>query len=159
MKAWACAPFVIILVLVLLFGRGRHVNHFPLKTLCFLWIFVWYNERLHRIFWIFFITFPYLEHTNLNKHMWSVGHHKILFPEIQKIVLASNFEDIFGSHISGIGGQNFLWKLFFSEKSNIPKMKKIWVSQCTNVLILLYCYRQWRLLRAYFETLMTLLQN
>ena len=126
MKAWACTPFVIILVLVLLFGRGRHVNHFPLKTLCFLWIFVWHNERLHRIFWIFFITFPYLEHTNLNKHMWSVGHHKILFPEIQKIVLASNFEDIFGSHISGIGGQKkiFFGNCFSLKKATYLKWKK-----------------------------------
>ena len=38
--------------------------------------------------------------------MWSVGHHKILSTEIQKIVMASNLRDNFGSHISNTGGQN-----------------------------------------------------
>ena len=68
------------------------------------------------IFSYFFITLPHLEH----KHMWSIGHLKILSPEIQKIVMVSNFWVILGSHISGAGGQkNFFAKWCFSDKSNI----------------------------------------
>ena len=52
--------------------------------------------------------------------MWSIGHLKILSPEIQKIVMVSNFWVILGSHISGTGGQkNFFAKWCFSDKSNI----------------------------------------
>ena len=74
--------------------------------------------------------------------MWSVGHHKILSREIQKIILASNFRDIFGSHISGTGGQKhfFPWKMVLS-----LKMKEIWVSQYAKVLILPDSYSQWLL--------------
>ena len=64
---------------------------------------LWWYQQDDRIFSYFFITLPYLEHTNHNKHMWSVGHQKILSPQIQKIVLASNFGDIFGSYIPGSG--------------------------------------------------------
>ena len=56
--------------------------------------------------------------------MWSVRHHKILPPEIQKFVMASNFGYIFDSHIYGTGDQKifFFGKWFFSDKSNIiPK--------------------------------------
>ena len=57
--------------------------------------------------------------------MWSVEHDKIS-PEIQKIVMASNFGDIFGSHISGTGGQkrNFFGKWFYSDKSNLSKTEE-----------------------------------
>ena len=52
--------------------------------------------------------------------MWSVGHDKILSPEIQKIVMVSNLGDVFGSHISGTGIQKKSFR--FSDKSNIiPK--------------------------------------
>ena len=53
--------------------------------------------------------------------MWSVGHHKILSTEIQKIVMASNLGDNFGSHISNTGGQNkiFFGTCFYSDKSNV----------------------------------------
>ena len=53
-----------------------------------------------------------------------MGHNKILSPEIQKIPMASNFGDNFGSHISSTGGQKkfFFGKWFLSDKSNIiPK--------------------------------------
>ena len=52
--------------------------------------------------------------------MWSVGHDKILSPEIQKVVMVSNLGDVFGSHISGAGSQKK--SVLFSDKSNIiPK--------------------------------------
>ena len=46
MKAWACAPFVIILVLVYGLEEEGVLAIFCWK-LCFPIIFVWYNERLH----------------------------------------------------------------------------------------------------------------
>ena len=57
-----------------------------------------------QIFSYFFITLSCVEQTNHNKHMRSVGHHKILSPVIQKIVMASSFGDICCSQISGTGG-------------------------------------------------------
>ena len=40
--------------------------------------------------------------------------------------MASNFGDIFGSHISGTGGQKkfFFGKWFYSDKSNISKTEE-----------------------------------
>ena len=45
---------------------------------------------------------------------------------MQKNFMVSIFEDIFGRHISGTGGQiNFFFgKWFYSDKSNIPKNEK-----------------------------------
>ena len=75
--------------------------------------------------------------------MWSVEHDKILSPEIQKIVMASNFGDIFGSHISGTGGQKkfSLENGFTLTKVTYLKLKKIWVGHCTKVSILPDSYR------------------
>ena len=44
MKAWACAPFVIILVLVYGLEEEGVLAIFCWKLLCFPIIFVWYNE-------------------------------------------------------------------------------------------------------------------
>ena len=55
--------------------------------------------------------------------MLSVGHHMTLLPKIQKIVMASNFRDIFGSHICGTSGNKKFFKknFFFWQKQHITK--------------------------------------
>ena len=70
--------------------------------------------------------------------MWSGGHHKILSPEIQKILMVSNFGDIFGSHISGPGSQKkfSLENGFSPTKATLYLKMKLWVRQYTKVPIL-----------------------
>ena len=58
---------------------------------------------------------------------------------MQKNFMVSIFEDIFGRHISGTGGQiNFFFgKWFYSDKSSIPKNeKKFELGENTKVPIL-----------------------
>ena len=76
--------------------------------------------------------------------------------------MASNFWDIFGSHISGTGGQKqfSLGNGFTLTKSTLYlKMKKIWVGQYTKVPILPDFNRQWLLTSEYSMLAQDLFHN
>ena len=90
----------------------RRLLFFVILRLGLLWC-----HQDHRIFSYFFITLPHLKpkHRNQDKHLWSVGHHKILSPEIQKSYFWQPYFPYWWSK------KIFFGKWCFSNKNNIPQ--------------------------------------
>ena len=111
----------------------RRLLFFVILRLGLLWC-----HQDHRIFSYFFITLPHLKpkHRNQDKHLWSVGHHKILSPEIQKSYFWQPYFPYWWSK------KNFLWKMvFLQQKQHTSKWRKYELVSMKKLPILPDSYR------------------